>query len=74
VLQYPLHSGVKNWVSDLNRLYRKTPALYELDFSGDGFQWIDANNGDMSVIVFLRKGRSGDIALVACNFTQVAAR
>jgi 1,4-alpha-glucan branching enzyme len=71
VLQYPLHAGVKNWVSDLNRLYRKTPALYELDFSGDGFQWIDANNGDMSVIVFLRKGRSGDIALVACNFTQV---
>src|ERR1700722_8468732 len=71
VLQYPLHAGVKNWVSDLNRLYRKTPALYELDFSGDGFQWIDANNSDMSVIVFLRKGRSGDIALVACNFTQV---
>jgi 1,4-alpha-glucan branching enzyme len=71
VLQYPLHAGVKNWVSDLNRLYRKTPALYELDFSADGFQWIDANNGDMSVIVFLRKGRSGDIALVACNFTPV---
>jgi 1,4-alpha-glucan branching enzyme len=71
VLQYPLHAGVKNLVSDLNRLYRKTPALYELDFTGDGFQWIDANNGDMSVIVFLRKSRSGDFALVACNFTQV---
>jgi 1,4-alpha-glucan branching enzyme len=71
VLQYPLHAGAKNWVSDLNRLYRKTPALYELDFTGDGFQWIDANNGDMSVIVFLRKSRSGDVALVACNFTPV---
>ena len=71
VLQYPLHAGVKNLVSDLNRLYRKTPALYELDFTGDGFQWIDANNGDMSVIVFLRKSRSGDFALVACNFTPV---
>jgi 1,4-alpha-glucan branching enzyme len=71
VLQYPLHAGVKNLVSDLNRLYRKTPALYELDFTGDGFQWIDANNGDMSVIVFLRKSRSGDFALIACNFTQV---
>ena len=71
VLQYPLHAGVQNWVRDLNRLYRNTPALYELDFTGDGFQWIDANNGDMSVVVFLRKSRSGELALVACNFTPV---
>jgi 1,4-alpha-glucan branching enzyme len=71
VLQYPLHQGVQNWVRDLNRFYRNTPALYELDFSGDGFQWIDANNGDMSVVVFLRKSRSGEVALVACNFTPV---
>ena len=71
VLQYPLHAGVHSWVRDLNRLYRKLPALYELDFTGEGFQWIDANNGDMSVVVFLRKGRSGDVVLVACNFTQV---
>jgi 1,4-alpha-glucan branching enzyme len=71
VLQYPLHAGVQSWVRDLNRLYRQTPALYELDFTGDGFQWIDANNGDMSILVFLRKGRAGDVALIACNFTQV---
>jgi 1,4-alpha-glucan branching enzyme len=71
VLQYPLHAGVHNWVRDLNHLYRQTPALYELDFSGDGFQWIDANNGDMSVVVYLRKGRAGDVALIACNFTPV---
>jgi 1,4-alpha-glucan branching enzyme len=71
VLQYPLHAGVQNWVRDLNGLYRNTPALYELDFSNEGFQWIDANNGDMSVLVYLRKGRSGDFALIACNFTQV---
>ena len=71
VLQYPLHAGVHNWVRDLNRLYRQTPALYEQDFTGEGFQWIDANNGDMSVLVYLRKGRAGDVALIACNFTQV---
>jgi 1,4-alpha-glucan branching enzyme len=71
VLQYPQHAGVHSWVRDLNHLYRNTPALYELDFSGDGFQWIDANNGDMSVVVYLRKGRAGDVALVACNFTPV---
>jgi 1,4-alpha-glucan branching enzyme len=71
VLQFAQHAGVQRWVQDLNRLYRKTPALFEIDFSGDGFQWIDANNADMSVIVFLRKGRSGALALVACNFTPV---
>jgi 1,4-alpha-glucan branching enzyme len=71
VLQYPLHAGAQSWMRDLNRLYRDTPALYEIDFSGDGFQWIDANNGDMSALVYLRKGRSGDVALVACNFTPV---
>jgi 1,4-alpha-glucan branching enzyme len=71
VLQFPLHSGVRNWVRDLNRLYRATPALYEIDFANDGYQWIDANNGDMSVIVFLRKSRAGHFVLVACNFTQV---
>jgi 1,4-alpha-glucan branching enzyme len=71
VLQYPLHAGVHSLVRDLNKLYRNTPALYELDFSAEGFQWVDANNGDMSIIVFLRKGRSGSVALVACNFTPV---
>jgi 1,4-alpha-glucan branching enzyme len=71
VLQYPLHAGVHSWVRDLNKLYRNTPALYELDFTGDGFQWLDANNGDMSIVIFLRKGRSGDFVLIACNFTQV---
>ena len=72
VLQYPLHAGVQNWVRDLNRLYRKTPALYELDFSGDGFQWIDANNSDMSVHgVPAQRGARRDVALIACNFTPV---
>jgi 1,4-alpha-glucan branching enzyme len=71
VLQYPLHAGSHNWMRDLNRLYRGTPALYELDFTNDGFEWIDANNNDMSVLVYLRKSRSGDLALIVCNFTQV---
>jgi 1,4-alpha-glucan branching enzyme len=57
---------------DLNHFYKETPSLYELDFSGDGFQWIDANNGDMSVLIYLRKGRKpGDYTLVALNFTPV---
>jgi 1,4-alpha-glucan branching enzyme len=71
VLQYPLHAGAQRWMRDVNRFYRSTPALYELDFSNEGFQWVDCNNADLSVIVFLRRGRSGELALVACNFTPV---
>jgi 1,4-alpha-glucan branching enzyme len=72
VLQYPLHEGIRRWMRDLNRVYRDTPALYQRDFTADGFQWIDCNNADQSVIVYLRKGqRDEDVALVACNFTPV---
>src|SRR5579862_3633610 len=72
VLEYPLHAGVKRWVRDLNRLYRETPALYELDFSEAGFSWIDCDDADESVISFLRLAGSGaPPILVACNFTPV---
>jgi 1,4-alpha-glucan branching enzyme len=71
VLEYPLHAGVKRWVRDLNRLYRETPALYELDFSEAGFSWIDCDDADESVIAFLRRDRSGGVAVIACNFTPV---
>jgi 1,4-alpha-glucan branching enzyme len=71
VLQYPLHAGVKRWVRDLNRLLKETPALHQLDFSSEGFEWIDCNNGDESVLVYLRKGADGAPVLVACNFTPV---
>ncbi|HJS89630.1 MAG TPA: 1,4-alpha-glucan branching protein GlgB [Steroidobacteraceae bacterium] len=72
VLQYPLHEGLRRWVRDLNHLYRVTPALFQRDFTADGFQWIDCNNADESVIVYLRKGHhAGDVAVIACNFTPV---
>jgi 1,4-alpha-glucan branching enzyme len=72
VLQYPQHSGVQHWMRDLNHFYKDAPSLWELDFSGEGFQWIDCNNADQSILVFLRKGkRPGDVTLVACNFTPL---
>jgi 1,4-alpha-glucan branching enzyme len=71
VLQYPLHAGVQRWVRDLNRLLVGTPSLHEQDFVDGGFQWIDCDGADVSVIAFLRKGRDGDPVLVACNFTPV---
>ncbi len=71
VLAYPLHAGVQRWVRDLNRLYRASPALHELDFTESGFEWIDCDDADQSVIVFLRRDRAGAPLLVACNFTPV---
>jgi 1,4-alpha-glucan branching enzyme len=71
VLEYPLHRGVQNWVRDLNRFYRSAPALYELDFSSDGFEWIDCNDSQSSVIAFLRKDKHGGMVLVVCNFTPL---
>ena len=58
VLEYPLHSGLQKWVRDLNHFYRDTPALHEIDFSSDGFEWVDANDWESSVIAFLRKPRT----------------
>jgi len=70
VLDYPLHSGIKQLVSDLNRLYKKVPALYEHDFGHEGFEWIDCHDSTQSVISFLRK--SGDhFVVVIFNFTPV---
>jgi 1,4-alpha-glucan branching enzyme len=71
VLALPLHAGVQRWVGDLNRLYRGSAALHELDFSDSGFQWLDCDDADVSVIAFLRRGASGSVALIACNFTPV---
>jgi 1,4-alpha-glucan branching enzyme len=71
VLQYPLHAGVQRWVRDLNRLYRSLPALHEVDFTDAGFQWVDCQDADLSVVAFLRRDASGAVALVVCNFTPV---
>jgi 1,4-alpha-glucan branching enzyme len=72
LLQYLPHSGLQRWVSDLNRLYRRQPALYELDFEQAGFEWIDCNDVEHSAVSLIRKARScGDIVVVVCNFTPM---
>ncbi|MDH4190823.1 MAG: 1,4-alpha-glucan branching protein GlgB [Betaproteobacteria bacterium] len=66
------HGGVQRWVADLNRFYRDEPALYEIDFSHEGFEWIDCSDNEASVLAFLRKPRGGAApVLVACNFTPL---
>jgi 1,4-alpha-glucan branching enzyme len=69
----PLHAGMHRLVCDLNHLYRATPALYQRDSEGDGFSWIDANNGAESVVSYLRRGADDPeaIAVIIGNFTPV---
>ena len=71
LLDEPRHAGLQRWVEDLNRVYRQEPALFTQDFSLAGFQWIDCNDWEQSVITFLRHGRAGEMVLVSCNFTPV---
>jgi 1,4-alpha-glucan branching enzyme len=65
------HKGVQTLTSDLGRLYVGTPALYDLDFSHEGFAWIDCHDADQSVISYLRRARDGSCVLVLLNFTPV---
>jgi 1,4-alpha-glucan branching enzyme len=72
VLQYPNHSGVQNWVGELNRLYRSEPGLHMLDTDASGFEWVDCNDNLTSTISLLRKSDSAkDTVLVVCNFTPI---
>lgn len=72
LLEYAPHRGLKQWVEDLNRLYRSEPALHELDRDPAGFEWVDCNDVENSVISLIRKGRStADVILVVCNFTPI---
>ena len=71
LLQYPEHQGVQHLVRDLNRLYTASPALYQQDFSGEGFEWIDHQDAQRSLLSFVRKGRGGELMLVVCNFAPV---
>lgn len=72
LLEDPKNAGINTLIRDLNTLYKKTPALYEIDFEPAGFEWIEGGDKDQSVVSFLRRGKSPeDEALVVCNFTPV---
>ena len=72
LLQYPLHKGVNELVKSLNNLYCKYPALHKKQFSYDGFQWLEYNDHENSVISFIRKtDHAKDDVVVVCNFTPV---
>ena len=72
LLDRPIHAGLRRFVQDLNRTYATEPALYECDFDASGFQWIDCNDNENSVVSFIRRSAHGREFLVAIlNFTPV---
>ncbi len=70
VLEYPHHQGIQSLVGDLNSLYKQQPALHHYDFDPQGFEWIDCNDTDQSVLSYLRKSDQETI-IVVLNFTPV---
>ena len=72
LLQYESHGGMKYCVQKLNELYKNEPALYELQFKPEGFEWVDLNHRNEAVIVYKRKGlQPEDDVLVILNMTPV---
>lgn len=72
LLENPDHKHMQNWVKSLLHIYRRNPALYELDSSWDGFEWINANDAKRSIFSFVRKSKDGKNKLLfVCNFTPM---
>ncbi|MGC2766229.1 MAG: 1,4-alpha-glucan branching protein GlgB [Candidatus Acidiferrum sp.] len=72
LLQYESHRGVQTLVRDLNKLLASQPALHQVDFEWQGFEWLDANDSDNSVFSFVRRGKNpNDMILVVLNATPV---
>ncbi|TKD63456.1 1,4-alpha-glucan branching protein GlgB [Flavobacterium sp. ASW18X] len=70
--QFGFHNGIQKLIKDLNKLYRTEPALYQKQFSPDGFEWIEWNDAENSVISYIRKGEQPkDDVIVIGNFTPV---
>lgn len=70
-LEAPRHQGVLRLVRDLNQVYRHYPALHQVDFDWNGFQWINANDSDNSVFSFVRYAEDRQYVVVVCNLTPV---
>jgi 1,4-alpha-glucan branching enzyme len=72
LLRLPQHKGVQRLVTDLNHIYRESPALYELDCAMSDTGWINAGGEDAGVISFNRRARNGACVVAISNFTNTA--
>jgi 1,4-alpha-glucan branching enzyme len=72
LLEFDLHRKLQTLARELNRLYRETPALYQVDFHYTGFEWVDFHDWENSIISYIRRAEDPkDFVLICCNFTPV---
>jgi 1,4-alpha-glucan branching enzyme len=69
MLDYPTHAHMREYVAALNALYLKTAALWELDFTSDGFSWILSDEADKNTVAYRRIDKSGDSVVVVINLS-----
>ncbi|MGC1395561.1 MAG: 1,4-alpha-glucan branching enzyme [Coleofasciculaceae cyanobacterium] len=70
LLQFESHQKLKQFVGDLNQLYRRELALHTQDFAEEGFEWIDCSDNRHSVVAFIRRAKDSDqFVVTVCNFT-----
>ncbi len=75
LLKWESHQGIQKLVGDLNRLYQNEPAMHELDFDHDGFEWIDCHNRNDSLLSYIRRAKDpNDFLVVIANFTPSVRR
>ncbi len=72
LLEYDIHKQTREYIKALNHLYRTAPALYEMDYHPDGFQWMDCTSSQDNIVTFVRKTKKPEeTILVVCNFAPV---
>jgi len=71
LLDYPMHGNLKNYVKELGAFYLKNPALWEIDYSWDGFRWISDSDRDQNTIAFIRTDKKGENIISLINFAPV---
>ncbi|MBA3881873.1 MAG: 1,4-alpha-glucan branching protein GlgB [Chthoniobacterales bacterium] len=69
LLDQPKHDGLRRLVQHLNYIYKNEPALWDLDDSHEGFEWIDFHDADNSVVVFMRRSKNGEVMIFVVNAT-----
>ena len=70
LLEHHIHKGMQEFVKDLNRLYTTETSLYENQFDPSGFEWVEANDDNNSIFIYLRKGsEENDVTMIVLNLT-----
>ena len=73
LLQYADHQEMQAYVKELNHLYTEEPAFWAEDFDPNGFQWIECDDAESSIVSFVRRSKEKELVFL-CNFTPVVHR